>query len=228
MVPGGNWVELVGGYDVTLVTDYSELRVLFDANQTIDPMEKKAYATVIYGKLTKQPATTYSFTQDFCWPYSPKKGFIAEGDVPWSQFVTKDGLPVNVVNFDDSVSQYQPTLMYNWFYGAKEIQEINGLDKIDLSNLMELNHTFYECTNLKKVVFNNNIINERPYVRFSYAFAGCLNLEVLDLGGLPVNCDNNSITPDSPRIKQFGCWFAHGGFNRNLRGLLFEKHYQGT
>ena len=91
---------------------------------------------------------------------------------PWRQYsnyITK----INIIGNINSAHAYC------LFEDLKKLEEVNGLDKIDMSNVKEMSRMFYGCTRLKTLDTGN--LNTSNVEYMTGIFAYCYKLESLNL-----------------------------------------------
>ena len=96
-------------------------------------------------------------------PYSPK----------WDAQKEK----IKTVVFDASFANIRPTSCYRWFYGCKNLTNIEGIENLNTENVTYMNSMFNKCTALKSLDLTN--FNTAKVTNMSYMFNDCSALASL-------------------------------------------------
>ena len=141
----------VGEFELKLNTGY-QTYVEFD-NST-------GTLTFKYDLSTSKPEGAYDLNAG---PYSPK----------WDAQKEK----IKTVVFDASFANIRPTSCYRWFYGCKNLTNIEGIENLNTENVTYMNSMFNKCTALKSLDLTN--FNTAKVTNMSYMFNDCSALASL-------------------------------------------------
>ena len=143
----------VGEFELKLNTGYQVYAEFDEGTGTL---------TFKYGLSTSKPAGAYDLNAG---PYSPK----------WDAQKEK----IKTVVFDASFANIRPTSCYRWFYGCKNLTNIEGIENLNTENVTYMNSMFNECTALKSLDLTN--FNTAKVTNMSYMFNDCSALASLNV-----------------------------------------------
>lgn len=86
----------------------------------------------------------------------------------------------NVV-FDRSFANVLPTTTYNWFYGMKNLTDIEGIEYLHTDNVTSMKNMFRDCNALEALDVSG--FNTANVTDMFYMFSGCKLLTELDVAG---------------------------------------------
>ena len=141
----------VGEFELKLNTGYQVYAEFDEGTGTL---------TFKYGLSTSKPEGAYDLNAG---PYSPK----------WDAQKEK----IKTVVFDASFANIRPTSCYRWFYGCKNLTNIEGIENLNTENVTYMNSMFYNCTALKSLDLTN--FNTAKVTNMSYMFNDCSALASL-------------------------------------------------
>lgn len=95
--------------------------------------------------------------------------------VPWCDHIGS----IASVSFEDAV---KPMSTQGWFAGARELEDISGLELLDMSDVKDASAMFEDCAALKELDMSD--CNAHSLVDMSHMFEGCVSLVRLDLAGV--------------------------------------------
>ena len=143
----------VGEFELKLNTGYQVYAEFDEGTGTL---------TFKYGLSTSKPEGAYNLNVG---PYSPK----------WDAQKEK----IKTVVFDASFANIRPTSCYRWFYGCKNLTNIEGIENLNTENVTYMNSMFNECTALKSLDLTN--FNTAKVTNMSYMFNDCSALASLNV-----------------------------------------------
>ena len=143
----------VGEFELKLNTGYLVYAEFDEGTGTL---------TFKYGLSTSKPEGAYNLNVG---PYSPK----------WDAQKEK----IKTVVFDASFANIRPTSCYRWFYGCKNLTNIEGIENLNTENVTYMNSMFNECTALKSLDLTN--FNTAKVTNMSYMFNDCSALASLNV-----------------------------------------------
>ena len=143
----------VGEFELKLNTGYQVYAEFDEGTGTL---------TFKYGLSTSKPAGAYDLNAG---PYSPK----------WDAQKEK----IKTVVFDASFANIRPTSCYRWFYGCKNLTNIEGIENLNTENVTYMNSMFNKCTALKSLDLTN--FNTAKVTNMSYMFNDCSALASLNV-----------------------------------------------
>ena len=143
----------VGEFELKLNTGYQTYAEFDEGTGTL---------TFKYGLSTSKPEGAYDLNAG---PYSPK----------WDAQKEK----IKTVVFDASFANIRPTSCYRWFYGCKNLTNIEGIENLNTENVTYMNSMFYNCTALKSLDLTN--FNTAKVTNMSYMFNDCSALASLNV-----------------------------------------------
>ena len=143
----------VGEFELKLNTGYQVYAEFDEGTGTL---------TFKYGPSTSKPEGAYNLNVG---PYSPK----------WDAQKEK----IKTVVFDASFANIRPTSCYRWFYGCKNLTNIEGIENLNTENVTYMNSMFNECTALKSLDLTN--FNTAKVTNMSYMFNECTALASLNV-----------------------------------------------
>ena len=143
----------VGEFELKLNTGYQVYAEFDEGTGTL---------TFKYGLSTSKPEGAYDLNAG---PYSPK----------WDAQKEK----IKTVVFDASFANIRPTSCYRWFYGCKNLTNIEGIENLNTENVTYMNSMFNECTALKSLDLTN--FNTAKVTNMSYMFNDCSALASLNV-----------------------------------------------
>ncbi|WP_308264218.1 BspA family leucine-rich repeat surface protein [Prevotella sp.] len=143
----------VGEFELKLNTGYQVYAEFDEGTGTL---------TFKYGPSTSKPEGAYKLNVG---PYSPK----------WDAQKEK----IKTVVFDASFANIRPTSCYRWFYGCKNLTNIEGIENLNTENVTYMNSMFNECTALKSLDLTN--FNTAKVTNMSYMFNECTALASLNV-----------------------------------------------
>jgi surface protein len=126
-----------------------------------------------------------------------KYGVIPEGDNVWetenTDFCSKnplnngerENLPpwnngsLKTVVFEPSYAEARPISTAFWFYEAKNLTEIDGIEYLNTSEVTDMHCMFYNCSSLK--VLDVSHFNTQQVEHIECMFTGCSNVLKLDV-----------------------------------------------
>ncbi len=141
----------VGEFELKLNTGYQTYAEFDEGTGTL---------TFKYGLSTSKPEGAYDLNAG---PYSPK----------WDAQKEK----IKTVVFDASFANIRPTSCYRWFYGCKNLTNIEGIENLNTENVTYMNSMFNKCTALKSLDLTN--FNTAKVTNMSYMFNDCSALASL-------------------------------------------------
>ena len=141
----------VGEFELKLNTGYQVYAEFDEGTGTL---------TFKYGLSTSKPEGAYDLNAG---PYSPK----------WDAQKEK----IKTVVFDASFANIRPTSCYRWFYGCKNLTNIEGIENLNTENVTYMNSMFNKCTALKSLDLTN--FNTAKVTNMSYMFNDCSALASL-------------------------------------------------
>ena len=143
----------VGEFELKLNTGYQVYAEFDEGTGTL---------TFKYGLSTSKPEGAYNLNVG---PYSPK----------WDAQKEK----IKTVVFDASFANIRPTSCYRWFYGCKNLTNIEGIENLNTENVTYMNSMFNKCTALKSLDLTN--FNTAKVTNMSYMFNDCSALASLNV-----------------------------------------------
>ena len=143
----------VGEFELKLNTGYQVYAEFDEGTETL---------TFKYGLSTSKPAGAYDLNAG---PYAPK----------WDAQKEK----IKTVVFDASFANIRPTSCYRWFYGCKNLTNIEGIENLNTENVTYMNSMFNKCTALKSLDLTN--FNTAKVTNMSYMFNDCSALASLNV-----------------------------------------------
>ncbi len=143
----------VGEFELKLNTGYQTYAEFDEGTGTL---------TFKYGLSTSKPEGAYDLNAG---PYSPK----------WDAQKEK----IKTVVFDASFANIRPTSCYRWFYGCKNLTNIEGIENLNTENVTYMNSMFNKCTALKSLDLTN--FNTAKVTNMSYMFNDCSALASLNV-----------------------------------------------
>ena len=143
----------VGEFELKLNTGYQTYAEFDEGTGTL---------TFKYGLSTSKPAGAYDLNAG---PYSPK----------WDAQKEK----IKTVVFDASFANIRPTSCCRWFYGCKNLTNIEGIENLNTENVTYMNSMFNKCTALKSLDLTN--FNTAKVTNMSYMFNDCSALASLNV-----------------------------------------------
>ena len=143
----------VGEFELKLNTGYQVYAEFDEGTGTL---------TFKYGLSTSKPEGAYNLNAG---PYSPK----------WDAQKEK----IKTVVFDASFANIRPTSCYRWFYGCKNLTNIEGIENLNTENVTYMNSMFNKCTALKSLDLTN--FNTAKVTNMSYMFNECTALASLNV-----------------------------------------------
>ena len=143
----------VGEFELKLNTGYQTYAEFDEGTGTL---------TFKYGLSTSKPEGAYDLNAG---PYSPK----------WDAQKEK----IKTVVFDASFANIRPTSCCRWFYGCKNLTNIEGIENLNTENVTYMNSMFNECTALKSLDLTN--FNTAKVTNMSYMFYDCSALASLNV-----------------------------------------------
>ena len=143
----------VGEFELKLNTGYQTYAEFDEGTGTL---------TFKYGLSTSKPEGAYDLNAG---PYSPK----------WDAQKEK----IKTVVFDASFANIRPTSCYRWFYGCKNLTNIEGIENLNTENVTYMNSMFNKCTALKSLDLTN--FNTAKVTNMSYMFYNCSALASLNV-----------------------------------------------
>ena len=141
----------VGEFELKLNTGYQTYAEFDEGTGTL---------TFKYDLSTSKPEGAYNLNAG---PYSPK----------WDAQKEK----IKTVVFDASFANIRPTSCYRWFYGCKNLTNIEGIENLNTENVTYMNSMFNKCTALKSLDLTN--FNTAKVTNMSYMFNDCSALASL-------------------------------------------------
>ncbi len=75
--------------------------------------------------------------------------------------------------------ELSPSTVANWFYSMSNLTEIEGISKIDTSNVVTMEGTFYDCASLQELDLSS--FDTSKVTSLNNMFDGCRSLITLDL-----------------------------------------------
>ena len=99
-------------------------------------------------------------------------GFIS----PWHPIYKE----LKTVIFDESYSIVRPKSLYSWFIGALHLNEINGLEYLNTSEVENMSNLFGDCSSLTELDLSH--FNTGNVTDMSGMFSGCSNLKTIIVG----------------------------------------------
>ena len=106
--------------------------------------------------------------------------YNADSDTPW--YNRRD--EIKKLNFRDKIA---PASLANWFMGCSKMEEMEGVENVDVSKVTSMRNFFRGCSSLKEVdliVPAKNRWNTSKVTDMSGMFYGCATLTELDLSML--------------------------------------------
>lgn len=100
------------------------------------------------------------------------------GTTPWTKYAGS----ITSVLFNEII---KPICISNWFYGFSKLTSIVNIDKLDTSNVSNMNNMFYGCSMLSSVDVSNFDTNNVIFM--NKMFKGCSSLTSLDLSSFNVS-----------------------------------------
>ena len=94
---------------------------------------------------------------------------------PWYQYKNK----IKKINIEGNITFTEPTKLAGLFYDCTDLSEINGLEKLDTTNVTSMKHMFDYCWKLTTLDLSN--FNTSNVTDMSYMFYHCEGLTILDL-----------------------------------------------
>ena len=143
----------VGEFELKLNTGYQTYAEFDNSTGTL---------TFKYDLSTSKPEGAYDLNAG---PYSPK----------WDAQKEK----IKTVVFDASFANIRPTSCYRWFYGCKNLTNIEGIENLNTENVTYMNSMFNKCTALKSLDLTN--FNTAKVTNMSYMFNDCSALASLNV-----------------------------------------------
>ena len=143
----------VGEFELKLNTGYQTYAEFDEGTGTL---------TFKYGLSTSKPEGAYDLNAG---PYAPK----------WNAQKEK----IKTVVFDASFANIRPTSCCRWFYGCKNLTNIEGIENLNTENVTYMNSMFNECTALKSLDLTN--FNTAKVTNMSYMFNDCSALASLNV-----------------------------------------------
>ena len=110
---------------------------------------------------------------------------VNEDDESWRNML----FYVTTVVFDPSFADARPTSTSLWFEGCSYLENIEGLEYLNTSEVTSMNEMFYACHNLKEIDLSH--FNTSKVETVNEMFLGCLSLTNLDLSSF--DCSNLNV-----------------------------------
>lgn len=86
---------------------------------------------------------------------------------------------ITKVVFDSSFAEARPTTGFNWFYGCKNLEIVEGIENLNTSEMTSMISMFQYCSKLESL--NLSGFNTEKVTSMSFMFAACGKLASLDL-----------------------------------------------
>lgn len=101
-------------------------------------------------------------------------GFASGGSVPWSGIASQ----ITKAVFDESMDGYKvaSTAFYKFFQSCANLTSVEGLGRLDVSGISQINNTFAYCAKLEEVDFSRWVISGTK-LNMSDAFINCTGLK---------------------------------------------------
>lgn len=116
-------------------------------------------------------------------PAGAYTNFETRASNPWLSAAKKAG--ITTVEFKDYI---RPISTASWFNGLTTLEKITHINRLDTSNVTNMNQMFCSCTKL--TALDVNMLNTSSVVNMSSMFQGCSSLTTLDLD----NLDTSNVT----------------------------------
>ena len=89
-----------------------------------------------------------------------------------------DRITTRVV-FDASFRDFRPTTTARWFYNYRELEQIEGLEYLNTSEVKDMTAMFYRCSDLTSLDVSH--FNTQNVTNMGSMFSGCSDLTSLDV-----------------------------------------------
>lgn len=108
---------------------------------------------------------------------------------------------VTKVVFNSSYANARPNSCCSWFDGMTNLSSITGLNYLNTSNVMSMDHMFYNCSKL--TTLDLRTFNTSNVELFDYMFAGCSGLSSINVSSFNTRALYTSSSEDSGMIGMF-------------------------
>lgn len=143
------------------------------------------------------------------------------GDDDYEPDYTFHGLGVSKVVFDESFKDARPNSCYSWFSGNSSLTEIDGLEYLNTSEVINMASMFYRCYNINSLDLRNFDVTNVE--KMDQMFDGCNKLET-------IICDDDWNTNHASGSYMFsGCNKIKGAiaYNSGKIDIQYANPYTG-
>ena len=141
------------------------------------------------------------------------------GETDWHQydnrlFYNPNAMTNNITNiaFDESVKDYVPESMENWFSYFSKLEKIDNLEFLNTANVTTMSGLFNYCQKLKSLDLSG--FDTRNVTDMSSLFSSCWELETIDMSGWNTqNVENmSSMFYECSKLEEIE--LSHFGFDK--------------
>ena len=136
-------------------------------------------------------------------------GDVDENGLP--QWIYDHGADIKKVVFDAAFADARPTSTRLWFGFQRYLQQIEGINYLNTSEVTDMSNMFSMCVGLTTLDLSD--FDTRKVTNMSYMFAGCLGLTTIFCGS---NWNTDKVTMSENMF--FGCSNLVGG-----RGTMYDE-----
>lgn len=144
---------------------------------SVNAIAQEMYAVLVDGIATFYYDNNRSAREGLVFSIENKQIF----EIPYNE-------TVKIVIIDDSFSNARPTSTAGWFGLLQNLKTIEGLEKINTSNVTDMNCMFSDCQSLTSLNLSN--FDTKNVINMHRMFASCSSLTSLDLS----NFDTSNVT----------------------------------
>ena len=127
---------------------------------------------------------------------------------------------VDYVVFDPSFAEARPTTTYKWFCGMTYLQEIQGIEYLNTSEVTNMTYMFYNCKNSSFTTLDLSNFNTKKVMYMTHMFENCSKLKTIYVGS---GWSTASVTNSTDMF--LGCSVLVGGNGTTFSSTHVDKEY---